>query len=379
MSENNSPKVRDIEKRELNSIVTSYVESKTRMLNVPDLIDWDIVGRKVSPEMVEVLQRQCKRLKKRGITIWTQQRDMSKGWESGKVYYLQSEKRYQDGPCSIGVLEKKVKRYKEYCGKNRDSVGFHDKGWVAYFVTQEPGKEKMLSSEDMVFRRLGKYTRVSELQTPQDFKQDKNLTVSLLCTLWVVGNLVADGAGYVLRYLLPMLLPALPGNSMNSLVMGATIGVACIDCLFKVSLIKIFLSLRRRSKSRKALEHIREQWPDFSIEKFIAMADNRVKCILYADSMAEIGSFAGCDLTKVLEEYENVVDCETLDFWFVGMSQDDTYQYLNVRQKVLLTGDLGYRMKRKKLTLELTFMRSRDSIMYTDFYCDWYIFEMKRV
>lgn len=145
MSENNSPKVRDIEKRELNSIVTSYVESKTRMLNVPDLIDWDIVGRKVSPEM------------------------------------------------------------------------------------------------------------------------------------------------------------------------------------------------------------------------------------------AEIGSFAGCDLTKVLEEYENVVDCETLDFWFVGMSQDDTYQYLNVRQKVLLTGDLGYWMKRKKLTLELRFMRSRDSIMYTDFYCDWYIFEMKRV
>ena len=106
------------------------------------------------------------------------------------------------------------------------------------------------------------------------------------------------------------------------------------------------------------------------------MADSRLKRIFYADSMADVGDFISCDLSEFLKKYANVVDCETMDFWFMGISQDDNYEYIDVRQKVLLTGDLGNRMKRKKLTVKIRYMRSKDSIMYTDFYRDWYVGEI---
>ena len=103
------------------------------------------------------------------------------------------------------------------------------------------------------------------------------------------------------------------------------------------------------------------------------MTSSRLKRIFYADSMEEIGDFVSCDLSSFLKDYENVVDCETIDFWFEGMSQDDTCQYMDVRQKVLLTGDLGKRMKRKRLIVKLRFMKPLESIMSMDFYHDWYV------
>ena len=73
----------------------------------------------------------------------------------------------------------------------------------------------------------------------------------------------------------------------------------------------------------------------------------------------------------------NVIDCETIDFRFERMSQDENYYYIDVRQKVLLTGDLKTKIKRKKLTVKLRYMRPKDSIMSLDFYRDWYIADIK--
>ena len=98
--------------------------------------------------------------------------------------------------------------------------------------------------------------------------------------------------------------------------------------------------------------------------------------LFYADSMADVGDFVSCDLSTFLQIYADVLDCETLDFWFGKISQDDNYEYIEVRQKVLLTGDFGDIVKRKKLIVKLRFMRSKDSIMYTDFYRDWYVGEI---
>lgn len=112
------------------------------------------------------------------------------------------------------------------------------------------------------------------------------------------------------------------------------------------------------------------------MEKFIAMASNRLKCIFYADSMAEIGDFLSFDLTNALVDFTNAIDCETIDFRFQGMSQDENYYYIDVRQKLLVTGDLKTKIKHKKFTVKLRFMRSKDSIMYTDFYKDWYVGEI---
>ncbi len=376
MPENTSLEVRNIEKRELNHIVNSYTGNKNELLHrVPELIDWDMFHRKISPELVEVLQLQYQRLKKRGVKVWIQENGMKRGFESGKVYYLQTESRYQDGPYSIYVFQKKTERYKQYRHENENSIWFSEKGWVTYFVRQEPGEEKKISSENLEFAWLpGSYGRVSEYQLEQNFQQVKVSFWTLIGSFWVGAGLISGAFYYLLYGFLWVSFPALPENIMLG---GSLPAATCLDVVLRIFLIKIFLRYRRRVKSHRVLQSIRQQWPDFCMEKFIAMASNRLKCIFFADSMAQIGEFVSCDLTNILTHYANVIDCVPLDFRFEGMSRDENYYYIDVRQKVLLTRDLGRRTRRKKLTVNLRFMRPKESIMSMDFYRDWYIGEMK--
>lgn len=113
----------------------------------------------------------------------------------------------------------------------------------------------------------------------------------------------------------------------------ALLGAAALNFSARGTLIYWIICYLKRTKSYKVLQSIREQWSGFCMEKFISMASNRLKCIFYADSMAEIGDFVSCDLkTKI---------------------------------------------KRKKLTVKLRFTRPKESIMSMDFYRDWYIGEIK--
>ena len=376
MSENTNPKVRnietvrDIEKRELNSTINSYVGNKHELMaRVPELIDWNIFQKRCVPELVRVLQMQYKRLQKRGVGLRTEEKTLSRGWESGKEYYLQTESRYQDGPYSIGVLKKKVKRTKSYSRGNSLYVSLYDKVWFTYFMRQEPGEKMKVSSEDIGFTHLGAYGRESEYQLKQNDKQERANLWAWISIFWILiglGDLFLYG---FMTIVFPVLSQEMIGVSLVS--------VGCLDLILRGRLLLMYLRYRRRVKSRKVLRKIRQQYPEFCLEKFAAMTSNRIKAIFYADSMADIGDFVSCDLTEFLRKYANVVDCESMDFWFMGMSQDENYEYIDVRQKVLLTGDLGNRMKRKKLTVKIRYMRSKDSIMYTDFYRDWYISEIE--
>ena len=353
MSENTNLEVRDIEKRKLDSAINSYADNKYELLEkVPEVIDWNMFQKRCVPELVQVFQMQCKRLQKRGIRLKTQENEMSKGWESGKVYFLKTVNRYQDGSDFIGVLKKKVKRIREFCREDRILAKFKEKIWFTYFVRQEAGEERKLSSEDMALKALGNYSRELEYQPELFFKEQKSMLGWFLYTPWIFV--------FCLKGL----------TALTMLVVG-------IGFIWTVFAIKSLVSWRQRVKSHKCLASIRQQYPEFYMEKFASMAGNRLKMLFYADSMAEIGDFVSCDLSTFLQTYANVVDCETMDFWFMGMSQDENYEYIDVRQKVLLTGDLGNRMKRKKLTVKIRYMRSKDSIMYTDFYRDWYISEIE--
>ncbi len=374
MAENTSLEVRDIEKRELNASFNSYVENRNELLvTVPELIDWNMFQRRCVPELVEVLQMQHRRLKKRGVTIRTRQRELFKRDNIGEEFIAQTERLWYDGPYSIYVLRKKEKRFREYCRENREPAGFTDKGWFTYYFRQEPGEGKKISSEYIESTRLGSYGRESEYSLEQNLKQERVNLWTLMFLFWILTSVVSFVSYFIISGFLSV---TFPGISEEMMLGVSLINAGCLDVVLRVRLLMMYLRYRLRVKSHKVLESIRQQWPEFCIEKFIAMTDSRLKRIFYADSMADIGNFVSCDLTEFLKKYANVVDCETLDFRFVGMSQDENYEYIDVRQKVLLTGDLGYRMKRKKRTVKIRFMRSKDSIMYTDFYRDWYVGEV---
>lgn len=375
MTENTGLEVRDIEKREWNHIVTSYEENRNELLErVPELIDWDMFRRKISPEMSDVLQMQHNRLQNRKMSIKTQEKSLTKGFESGKVFYLQNENRYQDGSYIIGVLQKKTKRMREYYSGNRMLAKVKDKGWVTYFVRQEPEEKVKLSSGDRVYGLRRFFSRGREYKLMQKKRLSIRSLLSILIPAWfgiaVVTNVLYLVTGvFLLNHFY---------NINSELLLGtALLGAAALNFSARGTLIYMVICHLKRAKSCKVLQSIREQWPDFCMEKFIAMASNRLKCIFYADSMAQIGDFVSCDLTNTLVDYANVIDCETIDFRFEKMSQDENYYYIDVRQKVRLTGDLKTKIKRKKLTAKLRFMRPKDSIMSLDFYRDWYIADIK--
>lgn len=375
MSENTSLEIRDIEKRELNHIVASYEENRNELLErVPELIDWDMFTRKISPEMVDVLRMQHKRLKNREMTIKTQEKGLTKGFESGKVYYLQKENRYQDGPYTISVLQKKTKRIREYYGGKEILAKAKDKGWVTYFVRQEPEETVKLSSEDRVSGLRRFFPRGGEYKLVQKKRLSFCSLLPILIPAWF-GIAVVTNILYLVTGIL--LLNHFYDTDPGLMLAISLLGAAALNFSARGTLIYMVICHLKRAKSYKVLQSIREQWPDFCMEKFISMASNRLKCIFYADSMADIGDFVSCDLTNTLVDYANVIDCETMDFRFEKMSQDEDYYYIDVRQKVLLTGDLKTKIKRKKLTVKLRFMRPKESIMSMDFYRDWYIGEIK--
>ena len=375
MSENTSLEIRDIEKRELNHIVASYEENRNELLErVPELIDWDMFTRKISPEMVDVLRMQHKRLKNREMTIKTQEKGLTKGFESGKVYYLQKKNRYQDGPYTISVLQKKTKRIRKYYGGKEILAKAKDKGWVTYFVRQEPEETVKLSSEDRVSGLRRFFSRGGEYKLVQKKRLSFCSLLPILIPAWF-GIAVVTNILYLVTGIL--LLNHFYDTDPGLMLAISLLGAAALNFSARGTLIYMVICHLKRAKSYKVLQSIREQWPDFCMEKFISMASNRLKCIFYADSMADIGDFVSCDLTNTLVDYANVIDCETMDFRFEKMSQDEDYYYIDVRQKVLLTGDLKTKIKRKKLTVKLRFMRPKESIMSMDFYRDWYIGEIK--
>ena len=261
MSENTSLEIRDIEKRELNHIVASYEENRNELLErVPELIDWDMFTRKISPEMVDVLRMQHKRLKNREMTIKTQEKGLTKGFESGKVYYLQKENRYQDGPYTISVLQKKTKRTREYYGGKEILAKAKDKGWVTYFVRQEPEETVKLSSEDRVSGLRRFFPRGGEYKLVQKKRLSFCSLLPILIPAWF-GIAVVTNILYLVTGIL--LLNHFYDTDPGLMLAISLLGAAALNFSARGTLIYMVICHLKRAKSYKVLQSIREQWPEF--------------------------------------------------------------------------------------------------------------------
>jgi len=122
MSDNNNPEIemRNIEERELIATITSYRISKSELLeNRIEEPDWKEFQKRVSPEIVDALLMQQKRLKKQGLTLKIYEQDEFYKTKDEELQFIQNEKIWQDGAFRVRVLLK----HAEHTGE--DSLVHH--------------------------------------------------------------------------------------------------------------------------------------------------------------------------------------------------------------------------------------------------------------
>ncbi len=129
----------------------------------------------------------------------------------------------------------------------------------------------------------------------------------------------------------------------------------------------------KKKSPRTALLSIQSRKPDFLPRQFMAMASSRLKCIYYAESMEDIGSFIDGDLSGFIGNHKSVVNCELAGFIFDDFVVTKDYMHMCVKMDVLLDCNIQGHIEQQEETVMVRFTKVRDSIMSEDFYHDWYV------
>ena len=348
--------------RELIATVTAYENVKIACVESGQDRAGISVRTKASPGLTEALLMQSERLRSRGLIMSVRGEEVSTKDSDGKLYMQQYGTFQPDGNYQIGCLRKRLQCTTKYRKEQKVLACFTDKDWHHYYIKQEPEEVSKVSSVDRISPLTESLGRIKHYRMMVNLRKEILSFCMSIFLCWIASTMVLGCIWFLLF-----------GARPESLLSPGFIALEVVALLFCLSYIPLFV---HRVKSHRVLEKIWQQWPDFCIEKFVSMAGNRLKCMFYADNMEKIGEFISCDLINFLYENDNVVNCETNNLWFESLSEDENYWYVEVCQKVILTRDLEYKMERKKQTVKIRFMRSKDSIMYTDFYRDWYVGEI---
>lgn len=149
-----------------------------------------------------------------------------------------------------------------------------------------------------------------------------------------------------------------------------------IPCMWVIWTIYFIIQGKPRIKKkspRTALLSIQSRKSDFSPSQFMAMASSRLKCLYYAESREDIGSFTDPDLNIYLNHQKNVVNCELAGFAFDDFVVTKDYMQMCVEMKVILDCNVQRHIEQQEETVKVRFVKARDSIMSEDFYHDWYV------
>lgn len=326
----------------------------------------------VSEEFMEGVTAQRKRLRVRNLQMHKQSMDLEKAsvFYGGGVF-TPSRQTLSDGVYRIGCLRKHWKQNISYMRNQKKISDFRNHAWIHYYLRREPGEEVKVSSMDVfhlpeVFGRSGEYL---ERNTPL---RENALLICLLIiavTAWLI-------CGIILPVMIVLWMVPTTGSlgwfMFNCLLFTAGIGIGCTWFTKKCTVWR-----KWRVDSRQVVASIRQKVWDFCVEKFISITNSRLKRLYYADTVEEVGDIISCDITGFLKDHANVVNCETLNFWFTGFREDGDYMYMDITQKVRLERDLGDRIVRSKQTIMLQLMKPIQGIMSEDLYSDWSVVKIE--
>ncbi|MBQ9141557.1 MAG: hypothetical protein IJX63_07155 [Lachnospiraceae bacterium] len=141
------------------------------------------------------------------------------------------------------------------------------------------------------------------------------------------------------------LVPALWRTIITMLVLSAIVGV-------------VLVCMSPRQTIGEAI--VKAVIPEFSAQDFLQNLEYKLRSIHFADSAEEVAAFASCDLQKIVQQYEDVVDCNVRKLRFVDIRQDAERYYLMVVADLRLSIYNGRRIRTRQESVELQVSGKRE-------------------
>ena len=334
-------------------IVENYKREQQIFLNSEDELPIDTALSSAGVDLQEALVLQRRRLKRHGLNLVFDGEAINGGKQKGEYVKEWSEDK------------------KRYIFQNGDSSRIYRIVKEAYCIKYDSeGKRRVAFVEAKVLSIKSYIKRLKNFWSHY-FGDKEYIKDTLISGKFILGAMILVWALVFLCVGLTYLLH----DDRVQIILDWPI-LCMLAILAVVFIIRNKEGIEKKT-SDMAILCIQQSKPDFSPEKFMAMASGRLKSIYYAESQEEIGSFLGGNINDFLEKHEDVVNCEQTGFLFENFWVYEDYMYMDVEQKVLLDLHKLNRIEQQEETVIVRFMKARNSIMSEDFYQDWYVMDVE--
>lgn len=365
-------------------MANELVESETIQQDIKDIVeilkragkplpvlreeDTDVSFLPVTEEFLTGVIAGKKRLQARNLKIELKDREE----ERITIRWPDAVKILEEGIHRIGCLEKWWYKVTIYQREGKEVSRFEGSERLFYYIRKDSDGNRKVSS---VFCAGGNwYDREKEF-SDLGKKEKVRIIVSLLVVLfWGVPGV----------YLIFAFIKAITyANILKDILLGLFLMVSSGGFLLYLAfrnsayLRRLPLHKRKRVHSRKVTARLLEKAPEFCLEKFLGILNSKLLRLLYADGPEEIGDIVSCDMTRFLQDYRDVVNCEFRNFWFTDMQEDKDYIYLDVAYHVTLYRDWRTGIYQQEQMLYLQLALPIHGIMESDLYNDWSIMKIE--
>lgn len=326
----------------------------------------------VTEEVLEGVNAQRKRLQTRNLQVHRQSQDWGQkpGNQGGNVI-SGVQTILEEGNYHIGCLQKKWETRTTYVRDQQRMLSPQNMTWLYYYILKEPGEGYKISS--MYTQRIREYYGRGEEYKDGAGKYFRIAINVILVLCWLMFLIFLLILGVLIMTLAKNIATFMDLLGLLMLLFPFVVGIVVTIWLKK----KCKLWKTWRMCSRKITGRIHERVPEFCLEKFTGILNNRLLRLIYADGAEDVGDLISCDIAGFLRDHADVVNCEFQNFWFTDFREEKDYMYLDVAYKVFLERDLGDRIGLSKETITLQLARPLHGIMAADFYHDWSVVKVE--
>ncbi len=132
------------------------------------------------------------------------------------------------------------------------------------------------------------------------------------------------------------------------------------------SLCGTYISNGKTIRTTKMKRKIKANNPDFSVESFLASLDCKIKAIHFARKYEDIAPFVKCDMTPYLQNYQNVVSCDTGRYALKKYWTQGEDQFIEFHREVSLQYDCGDRFHFGNEIISMTLAKKRSHKLKND-------------
>ncbi len=121
----------------------------------------------------------------------------------------------------------------------------------------------------------------------------------------------------------------------------------------------------RRVKGSTVLEDIHKSIPNFSEETFAQELEMKLRSIHFTDRADNVNVFANIDLTEVISQYNNVIDCNVTGIEFLEFTENAYTYEISVNVKMKLLKYDGKEVKKGYESIVMTLSGRKDMVENT--------------